>query len=92
MVYTYIAIIGYRFNNLFYLFLNEIQTRMYVTIHLSKNEMGYSPVQEFVASQTTQIHNLREVEAKCIQDDESEDDLQGPSPPPKLHLYPCMYI
>ncbi|KAI8874953.1 hypothetical protein K501DRAFT_313055, partial [Backusella circina FSU 941] len=86
---VYIApIIGYRINSLFYYLLSEVKTRMYVTIHLSKNEMGYTPVQEFVASQTTQIRNLREVEAKCIDDDGDEVDLQGPSPPPKVHLYP----
>jgi hypothetical protein len=83
-----IAIVGYRINNLFYYLISEVKTRMYVTIHLSKNEMGYTPVQEFIASQTTQIRNLREVEAKCIEDESDEIDLQGPSSPPKVHLYP----
>lgn len=60
---------------------------MYVTIQISKDESGYEAIQQFIASKTTQIHKLRDVEGRCIHD-ENNDDMQGPSPPPKLKLFP----
>lgn len=85
---VYLApIVGYHFNSWFYFIVNFIRVRMYVTIQISKDESGYDAIQQFIASKTTQIHKLRDVEGRCIHDD-SNDDMQGPSPPPKLKLYP----
>lgn len=62
---------------------------MYVSIQISQNEAGYEAIQQFIASQTSSIRNLRDVEGRC-REDEDDDSLQiMATPPPKLHLYPC---
>lgn len=62
---------------------------MYVSIEIGKNESGYEAIQQFVASKTTQVQNLRKVEGRCFFDDDQNHDMQGPSPPPKIRLFPC---
>ncbi|KAG1231797.1 hypothetical protein G6F68_007069 [Rhizopus microsporus] len=85
---VYLApIIGYQFSSLFNWALAKVLEKMYVSIQIGKNETGYDAIQQFIASKTTQIHDLRNVEARCI-DDEDVNDMQGPNPPPKLTLYP----
>jgi hypothetical protein len=61
---------------------------MYVSIQVSKDETGYEAIQQFIATKTAQIHKLRDVEGRC-EDDDNADDMQGPSAPPKLKLFPC---
>lgn len=65
---------------------------MYVSIQIGKHESGYEAIQQFVAAKTAHIRDLRDVEGRCIQDDLDDNDMQRPSPPPKLHLYPCKCI
>lgn len=62
---------------------------MYVSIHIGKDESGYEAIQEFVSTQTSQVKSLRDVEGRCISEDDDNNDMQGPSPPPKLQLFPC---
>ncbi|KAL9537817.1 hypothetical protein MBANPS3_011438 [Mucor bainieri] len=49
--------------------------------------VSYDDIQQFVATKTAHIRDLRDVEDRCIYDNDDNDDMQGPSPPPKLHLY-----
>lgn len=63
---------------------------MYVSIHIGKEECGYDAIQEFVSSKTSQVKSLRDVEGRCISEETGDNyDMQGPSPPPKLQLFPC---
>lgn len=62
---------------------------MYVSIQISQNEMGFDAIQEFIASQTSSIRDLRDVEGRCIEDDDDDIMQIMATPPPKLHLYPC---
>lgn len=65
---------------------------MYVTIQISKEQAGYEPIQQFISIKTSHIKSHRELEGRCFFDDEDENDTAGPSPPPKLRLFPCKYI
>ncbi|KAI8637407.1 P-loop containing nucleoside triphosphate hydrolase protein [Parasitella parasitica] len=86
---VYLApIVGYQLHSLFYYLVNYIKERMYVSIQIGKNETGYDAIQQFVATKTAHIRDLRDVEGRCIHDDSDDSDMQRPSPPPKLHLYP----
>ncbi|CEP19579.1 hypothetical protein [Parasitella parasitica] len=86
---VYLApIMGYQLHSLFYYLVNYIKERMYVSIQIGKNETGYDAIQQFVATKTAHIRDLRDVEGRCIHDDNDDNDMQRPSPPPKLHLYP----
>lgn len=84
-----IAIVGYQLHSLFYYLVTYVKERMYVSIQIGKDQTGYDAIQQFVATKTAHIRDLRDVEGRCIYDDDDNDDMQGPSPPPKLHLYPC---
>ncbi|KAG2197339.1 hypothetical protein INT47_012769 [Mucor saturninus] len=54
-----------------------------------KDESGYDAIQQFVAGKTAQVKSLRVVEGRCVSEDSDDNyDLQGPSPPPKLQLFP----
>lgn len=80
------AIVGYQFNTLLYWMYNKVAERMYVSIQISQKETGYDEILQFVASKTSQIRDLRNVEGRCeVQD---ENDWQTVNPPPKLNLYP----
>ncbi|KAI9484064.1 MAG: P-loop containing nucleoside triphosphate hydrolase protein [Benjaminiella poitrasii] len=89
---VYLApIVGYQFHSLFYKTLGMVKERMYVSIQVGKNETGYDAIQQFIATKTAQIKSLRNVEGRCVQDEDESDsnyDMQGPTPPPKLRLYP----
>lgn len=63
-----------------------------MSIQIAKDQTGYDAIQQFVAAKTAHIRDLRDVEGRCIYDDDDNDDMQGPSPPPKLHLYPCKLL
>ncbi|KAG0749047.1 hypothetical protein G6F57_001190 [Rhizopus arrhizus] len=84
---VYLApIVGYQFNTLLYWMYNKVAERMYVSIQISQKETGYDEILQFVASKTSQIRDLRNVEGRCeVQD---ENDWQTVNPPPKLNLYP----
>ncbi|GAN07780.1 ATPase, AAA domain containing protein [Mucor ambiguus] len=86
---VYLApIVGYQLHSLFYYLVTYVRERMYVSIQIGKDQTGYEAIQQFVATKTAHIRDLRDVEGRCIYDDDDNDDIQGPSPPPKLHLYP----
>lgn len=79
-------------NSIFYYVLTQIRVRMYVSIQIGKDESGYEAIQQFIAAKTAQVKNLRDVEGRCIHDDMDDNDMQRPSPPPKLRLFPCKYL
>ncbi|KAI8048757.1 P-loop containing nucleoside triphosphate hydrolase protein [Gilbertella persicaria] len=86
---VYLApIIGYHLSSLFYYVLHTIRENMYVSIQISKDQSCYEAIQQFVVKNTAQLKHLRDVEGRCIYDDEDDDDIQGPSPPPRLGLFP----
>ncbi|KAI8971970.1 P-loop containing nucleoside triphosphate hydrolase protein [Mycotypha africana] len=86
---VYLApILGYRLHDWFYYCLAKFKERMYVSIQISKNESGYEAIQQFVASKTSHIRHLRDVEGRCINDDNDDGDMLSPTPPPKIRLYP----
>lgn len=88
-LYT-LAILGYQLHSLFYYLANMVKERMYVSIHIGRDESGYEAIQQFIGTKTSQLKSLRDVEGRCImEDDNNTNDMQGPSPPPKLQLFPC---
>ncbi|GAA5794837.1 hypothetical protein HPULCUR_000185 [Helicostylum pulchrum] len=62
--------------------------RMYVSIEIGKDESGYEAIQQFVASKTAQVQNLRKVEGRCFFDDDQNQNMQDPASPPKIRLFP----
>ncbi|KAI8075537.1 P-loop containing nucleoside triphosphate hydrolase protein [Thamnidium elegans] len=81
-------IVSFHLNNIFFSISSYVRERMYVSIEIGKNESGYEAIQQFVASKTTQVQNLRKVEGRCFFEDDQNHDMQGPSPPPKIRLFP----
>ncbi|KAI9345433.1 P-loop containing nucleoside triphosphate hydrolase protein [Pilaira anomala] len=83
-----IPIITYHLNSYWSWITTYIRERMYVTIQISKEQDGYEPIQQFISIKTSHIKSHRELEGRCFFDDDDENDTLGPSPPPKLRLFP----
>ncbi|OBZ88996.1 putative mitochondrial chaperone BCS1-B, partial [Choanephora cucurbitarum] len=85
---VYIApIVGYQFNTLFYYCLNKVKESMYVSIQVSKDESGYNAIQQFISKHNDKTLRLRDVEGRCIVEND-DNDMQRASPPPQLQLFP----
>ncbi|KAI8384067.1 P-loop containing nucleoside triphosphate hydrolase protein [Blakeslea trispora] len=85
---VYIApIVGHQFTSLYYYCLNKVKENMYVSIQVSKDESGYNAIQEFISKHNDKTLRLRDVEGRCIVEDD-DTDMQRATPPPQLQLFP----
>ncbi|KAL9546221.1 hypothetical protein MBANPS3_006758 [Mucor bainieri] len=84
----FVPVVGYQLHSFFCYLVNYVKVRMYVSIQIDKDQTGYDGIQQFVATKTAHFCNLRDVEGRCIDDNNENDDMQRSSSPPKLQLYP----
>ncbi|KAI8981015.1 P-loop containing nucleoside triphosphate hydrolase protein [Pilobolus umbonatus] len=88
-VIVYLApILGENINSLYQLLLSRMRERMYVSITIKHNELGYEAIKAFVTSKTTQTNVLRDVQARCITEETDDSDMTRVTPAPKLVLEP----